>query len=258
MVATEHSLDTTGVIGPFLASARLLDGQGGVQTVPLAVSPSYLATNDNNQLKWTIVLNRHTQAQLENTLSAAVSEIEGLTVEDATKLLHQRFDAAEPALRDKYNQHGFALSNVQVAIPETGIVANSQPIDETPTERLSYDVQFSHTHTPDIGPDATFHTHDVALGVLLRDPSDNPVALTEDMHTRLDAVIDDFFNGGNDFSNTTLEKATESLYASILETVPELAPENGGAYLHGVSMAIDYDGSLDHPDQTMEFIRTLG
>ncbi len=257
MQNSEHTLGTDGVVGPFLASVKLSDGRGGSVMMPIAVSPVYTATNENNPNHWTVVINRHTQAEMERTLSASVSEIEGLTPDQAAQVLHTRFEADLPRLRDEYNQHGYALSNVRLAVPETSIAVDSAPKVDIGVQKLAYDVEFSHTHTPDIAPEAAWHSHDVELGVLLRSPDHTPVALTTDMKDRLEGVIGQFFNGGNDFSNTTLEAACEKLYGDILETLPELAPDPSSPHLHGISMAIDYDGSLDHPTTTTDFIRTF-
>ena len=104
-------------------------------------------------------------------------------------------------------------------------------------------VQFTHTHHYEIGPISDEHTHDVAVKLSIGVDASSVYGVGE----RLAGVIDGFFSPDKNYDRTVLEDAGTQLFNKITREVPEIP-------LWAVSLKIDYDGSLDHPTQTVDFV----
>ena len=117
---------------------------------------------------------------------------------------------------------------------------------------------FTHTHDPQIGPNSEWHTHPTAVRVLLDGADIESIeALPSHTQERVAGVIDRFFSDENDFSKTTLEDAGAALFEQLVAQVPELSQKQTAYILKDVRFTIEYDGSLDHPSQTIEFSRSV-
>lgn len=119
---------------------------------------------------------------------------------------------------------------------------------------------WKHSHRPDVGPVPDPHEHEVEVKLTFRsdEESGTTFILNQPTQVVLDETLDGFFD--QDFTDTTVEEAAESLFGRIEETMPRLKDtfNQHAFHLHTVSIAIDYNGSLDHPTQRIEFVRSLG
>jgi len=247
-------LKSDGIIGPFHSSLTLSDGTAA----PVGIKIRYRAHNPKD---WTIVLNRHTQAVLEETLAVAADEFDVEGLKEAADMLTIRLREAMPALRDAYNQHDFSLEEVMIEPQDRPPVSSLGDVsDDSAMSR--HQAVFWHTHDPEIGPDSEYHSHEVSIKFQLASDEKSPsdlVATVNNMHEGLQGVVETFFDQENDFSGVTIESAGQRLFGAVIEALPELHKGTDAAapYLKAVLIAIDYDGSLDHPTQRMEFMRTL-
>ncbi|MDB2682864.1 hypothetical protein N9Z27_01260 [Alphaproteobacteria bacterium] len=119
-----------------------------------------------------------------------------------------------------------------------------------------FECGFRHTHDPKIGPDATYHSHKLAVRLNFRSDNDEGISIVLNKHTEalLKKILDDFFDR-DDFTGTTIEGAGQQLIEVIKAEMPTIRDEyNQHAFhLQDVRIGIDYDGSLDHPKQHVDF-----
>ena len=196
---------------------------------------------DNN---WTFVLNQPSQALLEEIIQNFAKNVKASSYEEVAKLLHEEVErvfAAKPEALAVYNEHDFELEDV--AVEFRGQDYHSRAPLSLPKDVFERAVQFTHTHHDEIGPISDEHTHDVALKLSTGVDASSIDGASE----RLERLVDEFFSKKNNFDRTTLEDAGTQLFNQITRDVPEVP-------LWAVSLKIDYDGSLDHPEQTVDFV----
>ena len=246
VLSRKYNVD--GTIGPFGLS-------GDMQ-----VRPTFRGRDDESNPKhWTITINQHTQGVLEDVISASKPLVETASMDEAVRILHDSINACRPRLTDEYNRHGYDLLRVELKVPSRGVAINSRHEPRRALGVSKHDMVFWHTHDPEMAPEAELHSHDVELSLMVS--NDNAkgklVEISQEMHERLHEVAEGFFAQSANFSNVTMELASERLFDAVLDSVPELDREAMGDYLHGIGIRVIYDGSLDHPDYPVEFTRTL-
>ncbi len=253
-------LISDGIIGPFRATLPVLNDAGEASPTPVGIKIRYRADNDKN---WTIVLNRHTQATIEDVLRQAEDEIDATDLKGAVTELSNRLKASAPRMRHDYNNpDDYTLEEVEIDAGSAGTATTFE--GEKPEIIAScHDAVLWHTHDPEIGPDADYHSHDIGIKFQIANNNhgkSEAVELTRKMHEKLQVVVDAFFDEANDFSGVTIEDAGARLFKAVNDAIPSLKKgvDETHAYLQAVSITIDYDGTLDHPTQRMEFIRALG
>ncbi len=123
-----------------------------------------------------------------------------------------------------------------------------------------FNATFSHTHNPEIGPDATYHSHNVDVKLTFR--ADNDAGITFVLNKNTQKILEDIIakHFESDFTGKTLEEAAQALFARVVESMPKLSDNfNQRAFhLQAVSLRLKYDGSLDHPTQQVEFVCAVG
>jgi hypothetical protein len=241
-----------GIIGPFNARLAI----NGAPKKPVAVRLIFGADDRG----MTIVLNKHTQAIMEKILAKAERELRARSVAEAEGHLFERVNAAIPAMRDQFNKHAFALTRVSVAPEQTRATDHYLQIVDPADAISQHQATFWHTHNRKVGPDSTYHSHKVAVRFFIAAAGEASSTgnLPEELRAGLKSVVRKFFAQKNDFSGTTLEEAGARLFDRTCQSIPALVRRSKAQpHLHAVSLAIQYDGSLDHPTQRMEFIRSL-
>ena len=193
---------------------------------------------------WTFVLNPQSQSLLEEIIQNFAKNAEASSYEEVAQLLHtevERVFSSKPKELAVYNEHDFRLEDVAVEL--RGQSYHSRASLPRSKGVFEHAVQFTHTHHDEIGPVSYEHTHDVALKLL----TDVDVSKVDGVSDRLAVVVDEFFSDKNNFDRTTLEDAGTRLFNTIARQAPDIP-------LWAVSLKIDYDGSLDHPTQTVDFV----
>lgn len=245
-----------GIIGPFQAALTIGAGRSD-RKKPVAVRLTF----GSDPQGMTIVLNKHTQAIMEAVLAKAGRELCARSVEEAEGQLFERVSAAIPEMRDQFNAHALQFDKVSIDPVRKSDLSCHEGATDFSARTTRHQAKFFHTHDPKVGPDSTYHSHDVDVQFFVAAENEKlkMKPLSQIMRARLQAVVGKFFDRKNDFSGMTLEAAGEKLFGAVCAAIPELAHQRAVTklYLCAVSLAIQYDGSLDHPTQRMEFIRSL-
>lgn len=220
----DRNFVTDGIVGPF----PVLDSVREVRM-------KFRADNDDGI---TFVLNQNTQRILEDIIEDI--DVAHMDLPDAASALTKAIKEAWPRLCDDFNQRPFHLEEVIIEEPHVRESENNYNV-------VFHDI-FAHTHDPKIGPASEYHDHNVRVRLSFGETAG---AISKDQRAQTRRVVSDFFNQGRDyFSGMCLETASRELFNT-------LADGSNRADLHAISLTIDYDGSLDHPTQRMEFITAL-
>lgn len=258
MLKNSLPLHADALVGPFNFRGSLAHPEA--QTVRaddvMQVRLRFRADNDKD---WAFVLNKSSQAHIEQILENFAQGMDVSTAKEAVQALDRHFRTvfSDKSQLDDYNQHDFTLEDVELTAG--GHVYHSRHGLPDTAYDFTREASFTHTHDPEIGPNSEWHTHPTAVRVLLDDAGDGQrvEALPKLLQQRMGEIIDRFFSDENDFSNTTLEDAGAALFKRLVSGVPELHQELPLYVLKDVRFTIEYDGSLDHPEQTIEFSRSV-